>query len=140
MLFLRREDRQKRKNIRGVTFFELLIAVTILATGMVSIYKVLLLSLDYQDYLMQRLYANTLIDYKIESIQQDFQETGPMALALKGETEEAVLNNKHIAFQFSYDFKNLGELKKILQLDVALSWADHGRSFHLARSAYVFQL
>ena len=140
MLFLRREDRQKRKNIRGVTFFELLIAVTILATGMVAIYKVLLLSLDYQDYLMQRLYANTLIDYKIESIQQDFQETGPAALALKGETEEAVLNNKHIAFQFSYDFKNLGDLKKIFQLDVVLSWADHGRSFHLARSAYVFQL
>ncbi len=132
--------RKSRCDSRAVTFFELLVTVTILASGMVMIYKALLLSLDYQDYLMQRLYADNLIEHKIVLIQQDFQDNGTLELTPQGEIEDVVLNNKRIAFQFSYDLKDMGDLKSIFQLDVDLSWADHGRSFRLARSAYVFRL
>ena len=134
---MRKKDYTTQK---GLTFFEMLVAVSILASGMVMIYKGLLLSVDIQEYLMHRLYAGNLLEQKIGMIQRDFQDAEEENFLIpNGETQEVVLNNKPIAFQFSYDVRNLGNLKKILQLDVILSWVEHGRSFSLTRSAYVSQ-
>ncbi len=125
---------------RALTFMELLVTVTILATGMVMIYKAMLLSLDYQDYLTQRLYGANLLENKIAVIQRDFQYEKTMSFSSKGEFQGAVLNNKRMAYQFSYVLSNIGTLKNLFQLDVILSWMDHGRSFSLTKSIYISQL
>ena len=118
---------------------ELMVTVAILATGMVMIYRVMLLSLDYQDYLTHRLYGANLLENKVAAIQRNFQYEKITSFA-NGEIQEAILNNKRMTYQFFYVVTNLGTFKNIFQMDVVLSWMDHGRSCSLTKSVYISQL
>ena len=125
----------KRKN--GFTFIEVMVTVMILATGIVMIYKVFLSSLDHQRYLIHRLYANNVLDQKIEEMQRLFKEKGEESLQQIETVENVFLRNKEIAFTTIVLFENVPGLKNILQMDVGVSWPERGRPIHLARSVYI---
>ncbi len=129
-----------RKSRRGFTFFEVMVTVAILATGVVMIYKALLLSLDHQSRLTHRLYAMNLLDHKMTSVQRGYQESGTIPLGTSEEIHRVMLNNRPMAFQFTMNFSDMGDLEDIFQLDLILSWRERGRASHLSRSAYVHRL
>lgn len=129
-----------KKSRRGFTFFEVMVTVAILSTGVVMIYKALLISLDHQQYLTHRLYAMNLLEDKTVSIQRNYQESGNLPLGENEEIHRVMLNNKPMSFYFTMDFSNMGDLEDIFQLDLVLSWRERGRLIHLSRSAYVHRL
>lgn len=125
----------KRKN--GFTFMEVMVTVVILSTGIVMIYKAFLLSLDHQRYMIHRLYANNLLDQKIEGIQRLFQDKGAASLK-PGETVENIsISHKAIPFAINTLFKNVSDMEDFLQMDIGISWLERGRPIRLTRSVYI---
>jgi prepilin-type N-terminal cleavage/methylation domain-containing protein len=127
----------KKKN--GFTFLEVMVTVAILAIGLVMIYKAFLLSLDHQNYLIHRLYANVLMDQKIGETRFFLQEKGAVALEKekKEKVEHVVINNRDIPFTIARFFQKVPGIENFLQMDIGISWFEHGRPIHLTRSLYI---
>ena len=124
---------------KGFTFVEVMVAIMILTTGIVAIYKTFLLSLDQQNYLTHRLYASNLLDKKIFEMERLFQEKGIAALK-EDLTENVVVDNKNLVFQVKTFFRaplEIPDLEDVLQIDIGVFWPEHGRVVRLTRAAYV---
>lgn len=127
----------KRSKKSGLTFFEVMVTVAILSTGIVMIYKSLLMSLDYQDHLTRRLYASNLLEGALIDIQLNYEGSQIPPPAQERNTYNVVLNNRLVSFQFTIDFFEDYELRNIWRADAVLSWPERGRTFSLVRSIYV---
>jgi len=121
----------------GITFFEVMVAIVILSTGIVMVYKSFLKSLDYQSYLTARSCAVNLLEHKIAVIKAEYQENGGVNLVEGIEAYDVVLNNRPVTFQFDIRYSAVDAVNDISQLDLMLSWMERGRSFYLSRSMYV---
>lgn len=126
-------------NTKGFTFFEVMVAIAILTTGLVMIYKAFLLSVDYQGYLTNRLYAMNLLDHKISLIQREYQDKGELPVQQRGEKFEVVLNRRTVTFQFDMAFEGVDGLEDVLEMVLFLSWEDRGKTRKLSRVAYLYR-
>ena len=124
-------------NKKGFTFFELMVTVAILSTGITLIYRSFLISLDYQEYLSHRLYAINLLNDAIAIRQWELQDKGKVDLGQHMETVDAKLNNKKVAFQISTLVRKVDQLENIFELDTVLAWLENGRSVRLVQSTYI---
>lgn len=79
----------KLNNKKGFTFFEVMVAVVILAVGIVGIYRAFLISLKYQKYLLTRLHIVNFLSSQFARFEND------------------VISGKQISFQ-----------KEVSQIDV----------------------
>jgi hypothetical protein len=128
----RRSDRVGR--IRGITFIEVMLTVVILSVGLVAIYRSFFSAVNYLDHLSTRLYALNLMESRMATIEKDFRslkdfDIGPLQ-------EEALINNHPVLFRYTVDFKPVGTLLSVFELDVVLSWDERGREVSVARTAY----
>jgi len=123
-------------NKKAFTFVEIMVTITILATGIVMIYKTFLISLDQQSYLTHRLYANNLLDQKIVELGILFQEKGEAALQ-KGSFKDMMIHNKKIPFEIKTAFESVVNLPDLLQVNMGVYWSEHGRPVRLTRSIYI---
>lgn len=119
---------------KGLTFIEVMVTAVILSVGLVAIYRSFFIGADVIQHLSNRLYALNLLEAKIATIERDFRtlkdfDIGPL-------TEEAVINNYPVRFQYQVDLKPVGQLLTVFQLDITLSWEERGRTMSLFRSAY----
>jgi hypothetical protein len=120
--------------IRGITFIEVMITVIILSTGLVALYRSFFSAVNYLDHLSTRFYALNLMESRIATIEKDFRslkdfDIGPLQ-------EEALINNHPVAFQYTVDFKPVGTLLSVFELDIVLSWQERGRVVSISRTAY----
>lgn len=130
-----------KRNNRGYTFLELMVTVSILAIGIVGVYKVLLASLDYQMQLSCRLYAANLIEHEIALIENKFRATGQFPIQENGKVIEAFLDRRTIVFQLSLLPAGVeNEIAGLIPVEVVLSWADQGRTINLKRALYFANL
>ncbi len=113
-----------------------MVTTMILGVGITLIYRGLLLSMAYQTRLVQRLYANNLLNHKIDSDQQFFSQTGKLPEE-KADPIEAVLNNKPLLFQFSTQFQKFEHLEELYQATILLHWQDNGQDYRLTRAVYL---
>jgi hypothetical protein len=130
-------ERNIRKSRRGLTFFELLAAITILSTGIVMIYKGLFLALDYQTHLAQRAYAMHWLDREMARIQLQYQITGELPWQLSAQEHRVRIHHREVPFKTVVHFRILESLRNIVQMDITLSWRDRNRDFRLSRSSYL---
>ena len=114
-----------------------MVTLMILTTGIVMIYKVFLLSLDRQRYLLHRLYANNILDRRIAEVQHSLKAKGVTTLEQKEVVENAVLHNKEIPFTTAVAFQNVADLENLYQMNIGISWLERGHVMHLARSVYI---
>ena len=126
-----------RAGHNGFTFIEVMVTIMILSTGIVMIYKTFLISLDQQNYLLHRLYANNLLDLEITQLQHVFQEKGRSSLKDNEMTKNAVIHNKTLAFAIKTFFQDIPELEGTLQMDIGIFWLERGRTVRLTRSVYL---
>ncbi len=127
-------DLRGRPRSRGVTFIEVMVTIVILSVGLVAIYRSFFSAVNYLDHLSTRLYAHNLLESRIATIEKDFRslqdfDIGPLS-------EGAVINNRPVVFHFIVDLKPVGTLLSVFELDIVLSWQEHGRNVSMLRSAY----
>jgi hypothetical protein len=111
-----------------------MITVIILSTGLVALYRSFFSAVNYLDHLSTRLYALNLMESRIATIEKDFRslkdfDIGPLQ-------QEAIINNRPVAFQYAVDLKPVGTLLSVFELDIVLSWQERGRVVRVARTAY----
>ena len=135
ILLIGSNARSRRKGrARGITFLEVMLTVVILSVGLVALYRSFFSAVNYLDHLSTRLYALNLIESRIATIEKDFRSLQDFDIgALQ---EEARINNRVIEFQYAVDFKPVGTLLSVFELDIVLSWQERGRSVSVARTAY----
>ena len=124
------------KNQKGLTFIEMMVAVSILAVGLTMIFKAFLICLDYMNHLTNRIYADIFLDNELITLQMQYQLTGEIPV---GESQVAppFRQTTPLNFQYAVNLYPLGELKDIYQLNIVLSWKEHGQTKSLVRSSYV---
>lgn len=119
---------------RGLSFLEVMVTAVILSVGLVAIYRSFFITFDHFHYLSCRLYANNLIETKIARAEKDFRDLKDFDIGSM--TDEVEIGNKNVAFAYTIDLKPVGTLLSVFELDITLSWDDHGRTISISRSAY----
>ena len=137
MILLTGNKSMKRSRKSGLTFIEVMVTIVILSTGIVIIYKALLMSLDYQSHLTRRLYALNLLEGALIDVQLRYDGGQISPGGPEQDIYEVVLNNRTVSFQFTIDFFQDYELLNIWRGDAVLSWPERGRTFSLIRSIYI---
>ena len=124
---------------RGFTFVEVMVALVVLCSGIVMIYKSFFLCADYLNNLTCRLYASSLIDEKIGDVSKSFAEWPAKNLDFGANSVLLEINHKPIQFNYVINLAPLPDVKSVWQLDVNLLWTDGPRNMHAARSAYMIR-
>ncbi len=119
---------------RGITFIEVMLTVVILSVGLVALYRSFFSAVNYLDHLSTRLYALNLIESRIATIERDFRSLKDFDIGSL--QEEALINHHPVTFQYTVDFKPVGTLLSIFELDMVLSWQERGRVVTISRTAY----
>jgi len=122
---------------RGFSFVEVMVALAILSGGIVLIYKSFLISFEYIHHLSCRSYAMTILDNKINDLQQIFAAKKEIPFQQNSVGESAMINNRLVYFRYQLDFKVVGNLKNIYQLDIALDWDEGSRHKKFTRQVYI---
>ena len=123
-------------NSKGLTFIEIMVTVVILSLGLTMIYKAFFMCFDYLTHLTNRIYANNIINNKINSLQMEYQATGEIP-AGKTQFDQELLRDTPVPFQYAVNLYPLGELKDIYELNIILSWQERGQTKNLVRTAYL---
>ena len=122
---------------RGFSFVEVMVAVAVLAFGLVLIYKAFFISLDYTEHITHRMHAVILLDNLTSQIQQKVKtEKKPPAGNIES-TQQIPINNKKVNFHYQVNFTKLEHREDIYQADIALFWTEGERQIRLFRSFYV---
>ncbi len=108
--------------------------IVVLSVGLVGVYRSFFSALNYLEHLSTRLYALNLMDGRIATIERDFRSLKDFDIGVL--TEEAVINNRPVTFQYAVDFKSVGTLLSVFELDVVLSWEERGHIVSISRTAY----
>ena len=112
-----------------------MLTVVILSVGLVALYRSFFSAVNYLDHLSTRLYALNLVESRIATIEKDFRSLKDFDIGTL--QEEALINNHPVTFQYAVDFKPVGTLLSVFELDIVLSWQERGgRSVSISRTAY----
>jgi len=120
----------------GFTLIEILVTLIILSVGIVAIFKTYLISLDQINHLTYRLYATTILDNQISSIERMLRAYQALPLELTHE-EEVNLGHKTIIFKQELNIGQVDEFLDVFQIEVTLTWMENNRPKQLSRSAYI---
>ena len=135
-----KNDREDGASVRrrtrwAFTFFEVLVAVIILASGIALIYKALLISLDYERYISIRLYAMNLLNDRVNQMVMDYERTKQPPLFKTDDTQTVTLNHQNITFTFTTGISRSPQVDNLLQADAHIFWNQRGKTFRLTRYA-----
>lgn len=122
---------------KGFTFFEIMVAMVILAAGTVMVMKAMITCLDYQEYLTRRLYAMNLANDRMAFLEQSFLKTGKIPYTHDRDVSTAWLNHEKTDFQVIADFSAIGEFKHAVRCDTVIAWLERGRPVQLSRTAVI---
>ncbi|VAX35345.1 hypothetical protein MNBD_UNCLBAC01-28 [hydrothermal vent metagenome] len=122
-------------NKQGFTFIEIMVALIILSVGLVTILKAFVTSVDRMSHLTNRLYATTLLDNHIVSIQRTLRAHNTLPLSL--EDERMMTGAKETLFRPKLNISEIADFNEIFKLEVLLTWQEGHNLRQLSRSAYL---
>ena len=126
----------KRFKRVGFSLLEIMVAISILAIGIVAIYKAFFTSLDYLSYLKTRLYANILLDQKFADIEYYFKLKGEIP-NVREETDSFRVDQRLINFRYDFKIKTVEQMPNLVELDLSILWQQRNRQINLERIAYL---
>lgn len=126
-----------RSNRKAYTFLELMVTVSVLSIGIVGIYRALLLSLDYQGELSQRLYAINLLENEIALLENEYKANGAIPAGEDGKIIEVELDHRTVPFVLSISSGFVQSIEGLMPIEAVLTWPQRGRSITLKRTTYL---
>lgn len=119
---------------KGMTLFEVLVAVVILSTGLVVLYRPFLTGLDAIYDSEARIQANRLLRNEIWSLQEQAMRT--KKLPLEG-AQVRTLSAGNKAYEYSVSWKPFDADKRLYKVYAAMSWKTGAKKRTYYRAAYV---
>ena len=127
-------------NHQGFTFIEIMVALVILSTGIVMVYKSFFLCVDYLSYLTCRLYAAQMLDSKMADISRSFGQSKDVFFERGAMTETVEVNHKWVDFNYTIYTMPLSGLNDVYQLKVTLAWYDGRHLMKLSRTSLLTKI
>ncbi len=109
---------------KGLTFFELMVAVAILAFGITSIYRSFFISLHTARHINYRLQAFQLLQNRAVSIAKVYAVSKEIPLAFAQEAQQITIDGSPVNFLYDVSIKNVGQKEGILELMLEISWRE----------------
>ncbi|MCB9772305.1 MAG: prepilin-type N-terminal cleavage/methylation domain-containing protein [Candidatus Omnitrophica bacterium] len=128
------------KSSRGYTFLELMLTVSILAIGVVGIYRILLASLDYQTQLSCRMYALNLMEHETALLENQYRATGEFPQSENGKVVDVVLDRRNVSFTFTITTGFVGGINGLMPVQIVITWPDRNQIISLKREIYLANL
>ena len=138
--FLRGEKAQRKsfkKGCRGFTFVEMMMALVILSTGIISIYRAFFVSLDIINHISYRLEGLHLLNEKIAQIERDVAFDKQIPFGSKKDIDIKTINGKNVNFEYNLDLKSVENIERLAELTLTLKWTEHGRQVQINRTLYL---
>ncbi len=134
MILLTGSERARSRLARGITFIEVMLTVVVLSIGLVAMYRSFFSAINYLDHLSTRFCAHNLMETRIATIERDFRTLKDFDIGVL--SEDAIINHRPVTFHYSVNLKPVGTLLSVFELEIVLSWHEHGRELTLSRTAY----
>ncbi len=122
---------------KGFTFIEVMVALIILSTGIVTILKVFIVSLDQLSYLGNRVYATIALDNKMIKMSRGLSTYNALAIHQLEESESIDTGPKNVEYKEELRISEVPGFSDLFLLDSTISWNEKGRTMQLARSVYL---
>ncbi len=123
----------------GFTFVEVMVAMVILAAGIVAVYRSFFLCVDYLNNIATRWWANELIEDKIMDVTRLLKESNGALISTGEPTRTITVNHRPIIFHYSVELIPLNDLQGMFKMNVAHAWKDGSRPMHINRSLYLLK-
>ena len=121
------------------SFFEVMVALAIFTLGVVFIYKALFQSMNYVRHLNYRLYANMILDNRIQEIQRLVRANPQKFIKDNKESETVAINGQPVQFNFFMDMQMIEGINDGFELTLQVDWMEGDRPVSLSRSTYITQ-
>ena len=121
------------KDNRGMVLLEVLIAVLILTTGLVVVYRPLLMSLDVMNYADDRIEAKGLLLGQIWELHDEIAKAKNFTERTRAET----LIGRKKTYHSEMTSQSLTEDDLLQRVTFRLSWDDMGRTQSITSEIYV---
>lgn len=121
---------------KGLTFIETMVALVILTSGLVAVFKIFISSIDQLNHLTNRLYATTVLDNRIVKIERDLRVFKILPYELD-QAEKVDVGPKEVEFSQEMQLSAIDEFSDIFALDLTLKWKEANRNISMSRSIYL---
>ncbi len=118
------------------TFVEVMVALAILSSGIVLIFRSFVFSLNQMNHVTTRFYATNLIDNQLYQIQKSLKEYKVLPLKLEP-VRNVLVGNKYMDFYQEMSISQVDEFNEIFKIDLTVSWAESGKKKNITRSSYL---
>jgi len=122
------------KKPTGIALLEILISVTVLSTGLIAVFRPLLVSLSAFTYADRRVEAHRLLKNFVWDLENRAREDGSLSDV---QTAGVLLGRGHI-YNYDLTVSPLDEKERLHQLDFVVRWPSGGYSKELRRSFYLW--
>lgn len=136
MIHLKYKLRRILVSKRGLSFFEVMVAIAILSTTIVFIYKSFFMSLSYQRYLVNRLYAMNLLNNEIANFRLNYSQGDLENIQRRTETIKTNVEGRPMTFNFEMIPQPIDNLDNLEELKVILSWEEDNKKYQMDRTLY----
>jgi len=130
---------KKSLHNNGFSLFEVMVTVIILSVGITGVYQAFFMSLNHLNYLTARCYAQILLDNKVTELQAKFKSDGVIDLEKGMDGDEIPFDQGALRYGYTANFRNVGNLDDLLELNVNCLWNDGRRDFKLSKAAYILK-
>lgn len=124
---------------RGFTFVEIMVTLVVLSAGIVVVFKSFFYSLDVVRSMTVRIYANNLMENRINEIERMLRVYNALPMQL-GRSDDIDLGSKTVTFKEQMLFSEVEDFSDIFRLDFSVSWKDGNKEKKLTRSSYILDV
>ncbi|MBF0479845.1 MAG: prepilin-type N-terminal cleavage/methylation domain-containing protein [Candidatus Omnitrophica bacterium] len=127
---------KRAANRRGLSFIEVMVAVVIIAGGLVVVIKSFLVSLDRMSYLTNRIYAFENLENRLASYEKILRIYNALPFELE-QAETLQTGAKHIDFKQHCDLHAVDDFPDLFQIGLTESWLEGGVSKNISQTRYI---
>lgn len=121
---------------KGFTFIEVMVAVAILTLGVTMILRSYIISMDRMTYLTNRLYALNHLEDRTAVIERKLRALKTLPIDMSHFYSIGATNDIFEATE-NVEFSSVEDFVEVFELDLSISWQEHGLKKQLLRTAYI---
>ena len=121
---------------KGLSFVEVMVALSVFSIGVVGIFQSFHVSLDRLFHLNNRLYAMQILENRISLVERLFKAHRSLPPDIE-QKETVSVGGKEIEFEYEMNIDTVENLIDTFEVNVSLSWKERRRLKKVTRTAYI---
>lgn len=123
---------KKHKYSKGFTFFEVLIAISILAFGLTAIFRIFFGSVSALQNIKNRIEAHLFIEKKIWDTRNLVKQSYVMT-----DFNQQSNQGEGVPFDCDIKLRKMEKFPKLFSLEITVSWNERSRNIKVSRQLFI---